>query len=130
MSRELRLPYDRYIAALKRILSQIKEGSKLEAEDSETVGDKYTTCSWGLCSHHKEQWPDKQDYLFPPRGDGTVAVKYKGIGQNCPFDKNKEAHPDGCFHRCRIFQDLKNPPTREEAIFLYEITLINKGAKL
>ena len=117
------LPQVRYIAALVRIKEQIKNGSELEAEDSDTIGDKYTHCNWGLCSGSVTQWPDKEDRLFPR--DYPLAILHRTKGQDCPMDekKGRKYGPDGCFYSCRVFQHPNNPPTREEAIELYDIQI-------
>jgi hypothetical protein len=123
-----RLPQNRYLAALHRILAQIKNGSKLNAVDSTQIGNKYTHCSWGLCSTSKEQWPDKEDRLFPQ--DQPLAILSQDKGQFCPFDQHqtRQSGPDGCFYHCRIFQNPNNRISREEAIRLYEIQ-IEKATK-
>lgn len=117
----LTLPWKRYLAVLKRIRNQIKNGSKLELESSTYLGNKYIHSSWGLCSGSTEQWPDKEDRLFPR--SSPLAILHQEKGQVCPFDKRLDNHPyapDGCFNHCRIFQHLDNLPTREEALELYE----------
>lgn len=69
---------ERYIKALERIRDQISNGSRLRAVDSTTIGDKYISCSWGLCSLWKEQWPDEVDWLRD-YGD-NVSVKDLSVG--------------------------------------------------
>lgn len=120
MARDIYMANKRYKAALVRIRTQIENGSELVAKESAEMGDKYTHCSWGLCSGSPEQWPDKEDRLF----DHPLTTLYQKKGQNCPFDEkpDREFGPSGCFHSCRIFQNLGNPPTREEAIKRYLIT--------
>ncbi len=59
----------------------------------------------------------------------VVHVKYLKGKQKCPFDKGPHTHGvQGCFNRCRFFQATKkNPqPTREEAIKLYQITILER----
>lgn len=122
MAKNTYMSNERYKAALVRIRTQIENGSELIAVDSTTIGDKFTHCSWGLCSCSPEQWPDKEDRLFDR--DYPLAILYRQKGQNCPFDEqpDREFGPDGCFRTCRIFQNRGNPPTREEAIKRYLIT--------
>jgi hypothetical protein len=124
------LPWKRYLAALIRIRDQIKNGSKLELDDSDEPGDRHTHASWGLCSGSTEQWPDQEDRLFTR--DYPLAILHQGKGQLCPFDKTTKNNPDGCFFRCRIFQHLKDLPSREEALRLYEsrIKEVQKDSRL
>ena len=118
-----KLPQNRYLAALIRIKDQIINGSRLKYDDSDAIGDKHTEASWGLCSGSKHQWPDKEDRLFPR--DYPLAILHRTSGQSCPMDMqpDRKYGPDGCFYFCRIFQQLNNLPTREEAIQLYEIQI-------
>lgn len=118
------LPWKRYVAALKRIRDQIQQGSTLNYYDNTTIGAKETHCSWGLCSAKKKQWPDPEDHLWPDQfiKYSRVAPKYLQREQMCPFDTREEGIPLGCFYKCRIFQS-KVPPTREEALELYQIEI-------
>jgi hypothetical protein len=121
-----KLSKERYIAALKRIRNQILGGSKLEYEDSEVVGDKYITCSWGLCSNSQKQYPDKQDWFRPkPLFDGRISALDNPEFSHCPMDSEQESKETyGCFYRCRIFgAKKKDLPSREEAVRLYDITI-------
>ena len=123
--KETHLTHDRYIIALKRIREQIKNGSKLKYKDSNVIGDKYITCSWGLCSMYKKQWPDKEDILRT-YSDRRVETKQQDDEQNCPMDSNQTGEVLGCFYRCRVFQHRNNLPLRDEALKLYDITIRNK----
>lgn len=125
LHKEHYLSHDRYIIALKRIREQIKNRSKLQYEDSDSIGDKYTTCSWGMCSMYKEQWPDKEDRIRT-FNSGLIDAKQQDTNQNCPMDSKQEGAIWGCFYRCRIFQNLGKLPSREEAIRLYDITIKEK----
>jgi hypothetical protein len=121
LHKENHLSHERYIVALKRIKEQIANGSKLRYEDSNVVGNKYITCSWGLCSMYKEQW-EKED-IIRDFNDGSVQVKQQDDNQPCPMDSKQEGEVYGCFYRCRIFQNLDNLPSREKAVKLYEKTI-------
>jgi hypothetical protein len=124
--RDIVLSNDRYIAALERIKKQIENGSDLISEDSNDIGNKYTSCTWGLCSRYREQWPDEEDWLSE-YNDKIVNSRYQDNGQHCPMDKDQDENSMafGCFYRCRVFQDgLRD---REEAIKLYEITIKEKS---
>jgi hypothetical protein len=115
---------DRYIVALKHMRHLIANGEPLVAEDSDVTGDKWTHCSWGMCSMDAKSWPDPQDHLWPDQfiKDGRVAPKYAGPNQKCPMDKRDE--PDermGCFYRCRIFRQLKSHGIdKDSAVQLYD----------
>jgi len=120
----LYLTDDRYFVALKRLRARIAGGLALTFHDDDTVGSKSTECSWGLCSHEKEAWPDAEDQLFEDdfRKHGRIAPKYQRQGQTCPFDANPSrlGSPNGCFYDCMVFQRSKPTPTREQALALYD----------
>lgn len=131
MKDDIYLSDERYLAALKRIRRQIAGGLGIEAEDSTTPGDKYTTCTWGLCSKMPQQWPDEEDWLLDKPIRGMISAKYQREGQLCPMDRNLEPearsefdgdYPSGCFYRCRIFKRKRGQrlPTRAEALKLYD----------
>jgi hypothetical protein len=93
-------------------------GLELRAVDSDTIGDKYTHCSWGMCSEDLEQWPDVEDHLFPEEFPERISPKYLGPGQKCPMDRRTGGEGWGCFYSCRVFQDgLKD---RAVALKLYD----------
>lgn len=112
---------ERHLAALERILEQIKGGLKLFFYDDTTIGDKSTHCSWGLCSENKEQWPDVEDHLWPYQfeKEGRVAPLYRENHQHCPFDAiQNDDFRSGCFYSCMIFQH--NLRERGQAIIRYQ----------
>jgi hypothetical protein len=122
------LTNEQYIRMLKKLRTLIESGLKLELDDSNEIGNKYTHASWGQCTN--EHW-DK-DSLF--RKDAPfLGSKTHAKGQFCPFDTriNPPGHssirnsPMGCFYRCRLFQATKAAPapTREQALQLYDITI-------
>lgn len=124
----IELTWPRYLAALLRIRGLIAEGLPSEADDCNVMGAKHTECSWGLCNHTKEAWPDAEDHLWPDEflDRGRVAPLYRATRQLCPFDRrDPESHPDhllnGCFYKCMIFRNKQDPPmTREKALELYD----------
>lgn len=128
----INLSDDRYLAALKRIRAHIAAGSSFTSDDDDTIGNKHTECSWGLCSDRKEDWPDSEDHLWPDQfvKQGRVAPLYRKKHQLCPFDRRMTASPgtvssidmmQGCFYTCRIFRPKKDPRmTREQALALYD----------
>lgn len=126
MSTNIDMPQDRYVAALVRQRKRIVGGLKLQGEDSTTPGDKYTECTWGLCSRERAAWPDAQDHLWPDEfmKRGRVAPKYLQQHQKCPLDRRPTNDTDmnGCFYTCRFFSAKKKDQrlTREFVITLYD----------
>lgn len=112
----------RYRMALVRMRHRIATGLILSYEDSETIGEKGTKCSWGMCSEDVEQWPDAGDHLFPVvfMDRGRVSV-VRRADQPCPLEIAALSKPsEGCFYRCRVFQQhLGALPTRDAALRLY-----------
>lgn len=99
---------NRYLAALIRMRDRISNGLKLEGVDSDTLGDKYTHCSWGMCSMDSAQWPHAADHTFPIDfiERGRVSTELQDY-QTCPLQVNSEcpgAKSWGCFYECRFFQ--------------------------
>lgn len=125
MSDHLYMPNERWLEALKRMRARIASGLKLDAVNSDVTGDKYTHCSWGMCSHDKEQWPESGDHLWPDQFEerGRVAPRYSIEGQVCPLCA--EAKHNGCFYECRVFQRRrgrrgKKPLARSFVLHLYD----------
>lgn len=118
------LPYERYVLAVQRILDRIQNGYPLKLDDSNYEGDKYTSCSWGLCYESIDQWPDAEDHTFPIsfEQDGRLSPLRCGEGQKCPMDRRtieeKKATFNGCFWTCRAFNPGKDKLTADEAIQL------------
>jgi hypothetical protein len=82
---------ERYLRMLREKRDQIAAGLELVAVDSETIGNKYTNCTWGLCSKEID------------------GIK-RGKKQTCPLQTHGERM--GCFHRCLVFQQgLSNRTT-------------------
>lgn len=127
---DINLTDDRYLAALRRIRANIAARSPFTSDDDDTIGNKHTECSWGLCSHRKEDWPCMEDHLWPNqfREQGRVAPLYRKKHQLCPFDRRMTAGTvddlamsQGCIYTCRIFRPKKDPKmTRELALELYD----------
>lgn len=145
MKSDLYLSDERFLAALERMRTRIAEGEKLGAEDLTAIGNKYTYCTWGMCTGDPEFWP-KEDRMFPDREPIStdcrveygkvvpilrVSSKYQDRGQFCPFDRRPSAKapdyaqgsPGGCFYRCMIFSPKGAKPTREDAIKLYDVSI-------
>lgn len=134
MSEDLNLSDERYLAALKRIRALIANGINLVAEDSDVMGDKFTHCTWGLCSDRKSHWPDPEDHLWPDQfvEHGRVAPKYRDTDkQECPLCVPHEGSGfKGCFYRCRVFQRKMKTPTREQALRLYDEAIARVEARV
>ena len=131
--RDLYMSDDRYLAALKRIRGLIADGERLVAEDSDVTGDKWTHCSWGLCSMDKKAWPAPEDHLWPDQFEkhGRVAPKYRNEPHKCPMDRRENAGGSGCFYDCRVFKRRKDPRVdRETALRLYDAEITKAEGRL
>lgn len=153
MKSDLYLSDERFLAALERMRTRIAEGEKLGAEDLTAIGNKYTYCTWGMCTGDPEFWP-KEDRMFPNQepiatdyrvgSSGKVvpilrvSPKYQDRGQFCPFDRRPSTkEPEavqglsiGCFYRCMIFSPKGDKPSREDAIKLYDVSIDRLRRKL
>jgi hypothetical protein len=78
---------EEYLQALKRKRKEIAGGEPFNFYDDTTIGNKSTTCSWGL-THH-----DLERYGFS---------SYRGKGQHCPL--RHKVTPSGCFWNCKVHQ--------------------------
>jgi len=109
-----------YAKVLRILRKKIDTGLSLSCVDSDTIGNKYTECSWGICMETPDNYPDESMRIRPElMAHNRVASKFPPEGFNCPLDK----HPEdrwGCFYRCRAFQGGIN---REQALALYDETL-------
>lgn len=122
------LPPARYLLALKRIRALIAAGEPLVTADSNEIGNKYTHCSWGLCTEDKVIWPDKEDHTWPEDfvSYGRVAPLSTDECHSCPFDWRGPGKAgefrNGCFYTCKVFRaSKKHPlPNRDEALRLYD----------
>lgn len=120
-----------FLAALRRMRDRIADGIELVAVDSEEIGNKYTHCSWGMCSEDREQWPDRELHIFKEDFDsyGRISTKNRLPWQPCPFDKRKRelvrdgniySLDSGCFWTCMIFQGATGAVSVELALTLYD----------
>jgi len=107
---------ERHLLALKRIRAIIASGAAKGAVDSDEIGNKYTTCKWGLCNETKEAWPDPEDYIWPDQKDRVAPVQRP---RSCPL-RMHDSVTHGCFYQCRAF---KTKLTREEALALYDVEI-------
>lgn len=115
-----RLTAARFVAALERFRAHIAEGAPLNADDSDEIGNKYTDCSWGMCSLSPLHWPVEDRLRTLP--NGHVHVKELPEGALCPLDRRTAATGMGCFWTCRVFQPERRAkvPSREQALALYD----------
>lgn len=119
--KKLYLTDEQYLGILDRLQKRIEDNSPLVYRDSTTPGDKYTYCSWGLCSADKVIYPTPDLQLFPDHFPERISPKYTTRRHLCPFDKRDVLkHAGGCFYHCRIFRD--GPVTREQALNLIRDT--------
>lgn len=127
----------RWQDALRRMRDRIAGEIPLRLADSNTSGDKFTNCSWGMCSGDPEQWPDPDDHIWPVSftREGRVAPRSQQDTQFCPMDRqdNKQAAlfgPGGCFDRCRMFTPKGEPrPDRKVALQLYDDVIAARESK-
>lgn len=128
----MNLPSKRYEVVLLRQKAKIENGLKLEYYDDDSIGNKSTEVSWGLCS--EAAWPDAEDHLWPDKflANGRVAPLYRTPEQMCPLDARLEKDQvgsTGCFYTCRIFKARRGAvgklpmPDNKEAIRLYDVAI-------
>lgn len=121
----------RWQDALRRMRATIARGSKLSAEDSTTIGDKYTTCSWGMCSDSDAQWPDPDDHIWPHLFERDDRVAPRAAPGGCPMDKRTGTDEEsrwGCFYHCRVFGKEIKKDDRKRALELYDETIATREA--
>lgn len=112
MSDTIYLNKNQYIQILKNLKKHITIAD-FRAIDSDSGGDKFTTCSWGLCCDSRFVY-DKVEYdLFPEKNfeDGTITPKYCSPELKCPHDNRDKPDLNGCFNHC-IYKGLFNKPKR------------------
>lgn len=127
---DLYLTDAQYLATLERLREAIVKGMKLKFFDDDTIGNKDTQCTWGLCGRSKVIWTDLETHLWPndPRDLGKpdiYGIKYIENEQKCPMDTRIELNNSmGCYYTCRVFQaKRRNLPTKEETIKLYDLEI-------
>jgi hypothetical protein len=145
----------RYQDTLRRIRGRIAAGLPLDLDDSNTIGDKHTHASWGLCTDDARSYPDVNDHVFPEQVKaGRSSPRDPPKQATCPFDRGR-FKPDsfdqghsGCFYRCMLFNPVKGqlpvgeppvvrgdgkrvgrPPTKDEALKLYDGLIAQREAK-
>lgn len=101
------MTHDEYVDLLMKIRGEIVSGLKLHAIDSEDIGDKYTTCNWGVCGHRNDLKQDDWQLCPFDRQDNQMCIWHPGT-------------PLGCFYRCEIFSPHGNEISRYEALKAYD----------
>lgn len=83
-----------YLEALERLRKFVVAGLSLEYEDSNEIGDKYTCCTWGLCSELERMWPEPSMHLWPDQfiAYGRIAPLYCEHHHLCPCDTREEGN--------------------------------------
>jgi hypothetical protein len=122
----------RWQDALRRMRSRIGR-TEFVAWDDTAIGSKDTHCSWGMCSNDTEQWPDKDDHIFPDdfEARGRITPRYAVGG--CPLDTRTGTDLEdvgGCFYACRVFErrDI-GKKDRDEVIRLYDQVIAAREEK-
>ena len=132
------LTNERYLIALQRFRAAIAKGNtSLTGFDDNTIGDKDTQVTWGLCNSEAAMWPDAQDHIWPHlfTTEGRSAPLHTATGQGCAFDQNRHSAdnpPYGCFYRCDFFQTKRNTPlpTRETILARYDELIARVEAQI
>jgi hypothetical protein len=111
--------------ALVELRARAEKGVKLEYEDSEDIGNKYTTCNLGLCDRAIDKAMDgincRGTHVCPNDG------RFFGRGGKQIAPINNAA--DGCFFKCHVFQNVKNSRARtHERVLAACATLISADA--
>lgn len=114
MKKDLNLTDKQYQIALNNLVFLVKNGLKLDGFDSDTVGDKNTQCTWGLCGENPKVFNTADMHLFPAQLPGRLSPKYREHHHRCPFEDPKNGDQiSGCFYRCRYFTFNKRPTVNE-----------------
>ena len=132
------LTKEQTLTILKKLRTAIAQGMPLEYEDSEQTGNKYTYCSWGVCTDSTEIYNKAEYHTFPKSFDenGRDSALSLAKGVLCPIllERASDTESDklsGCFWRCRIFQHKFKTPSRKKALELYDekITALKNSIK-
>lgn len=112
-----KLTPDRVIAALQRLRARVLR-LPLDGYDDTTVGNKSTECTWGLCSHAPDLWPEARDHIWPYSflNEGRVAPLDIPAG-SCPMqDMTRHRDGNGCFWSCKFFSTARGQqiPSRQQ----------------
>lgn len=99
-----------YLRAMANLKAFVEGGAALSGFDDDTVGDKDTQCTWGLCGDNRKVYPEPTMHLWPNQFPRRIAPKYLETRHRCPFeDPNGKDQSSGCFYRCRFFQQGQRP---------------------
>ena len=97
-----------YLKIMNNLKAFVNSGAKLSGFDDNTIGDKDTQCTWGLCGDNVKVYPDADMHLWPKDFPKRIAPKYLQNHHRCPFENpNAKDQISGCFYRCRFFQEAQ-----------------------
>ena len=132
-----RLTITQFREVLIRLRDKIEAKAALISEDSNYIGDKYTHCTWGICTNERDIYPTPELHTFPQafKFENRIEPLDTPEGHDCPIRERLPSDSEttsmsGCFYSCRIFQKDKKTPTKEEAITLYEKVIENLEDRL
>jgi hypothetical protein len=113
---------DEWKAALKARREQVAT-APYEAVDSDTIGDKYTHASWGMCA--RDGWPRG---LARPEGRPYAGdLRSQQNHHRCPMDGRRRpgllGWKWGCARACRVFRGEVTARHRKRALALYDDVL-------
>ena len=119
--------------------SRIWHGLPLIAWDDNTIGDKDTYASWGMCSDDIAAFSDPETWAYgemtkPHHWDKTrLRTISRGPDHYCPFDRRMvESHQRGfsqsgadfgCFYSCRIFGRQITKNDKDNAIAWFDVAI-------
>ena len=115
-SRPSELTIEQNIQVLKNLRKYILEND-VKCYDSDTVGDKYTECTWGMCNNRKEVWDKPEYHTWPQDFIENERIAPISTQIRCHFDNGDPNDPEwlhGCFYRCKAF--LQRVPSRKETL--------------
>jgi len=108
-----------------RRLYEVVLVEELKAEDSTTIGNKYTRANWGFCTEDPKIYPDASLHIFPDDFEKRGRMTPMEHKCDCPMRLRLEGDPDdmnasGCFYQCRIFspREGNKVPHKELALEL------------
>ena len=99
-----------YMEIMENLKRFVRSGAKLSGFDDNTIGDKDTQCTWGLCGDNIKVYPKASMHLWPDKFPERLAPKYTEEHHRCPFeDPLGKDQMSGRFYRCRFFQQGQRP---------------------
>lgn len=118
------------LEAFTNMRNLIQQGEPLKKDDCTDTGNKYTTCTWGMCTDSSKVYPKPEMHSFPQDfvDDAYVSALEFPKGQHCPMrvvdpEAADETPLFGCYYECRIFGSHRRNPTRAEAVDMYNAAI-------